>query len=73
MTHQLEEAIETSDRLLVFGKPAILLADLRLSLADLRLSDRRSEDLSAMRTRIQTMLESDKPDPELGQREVVSR
>jgi NitT/TauT family transport system ATP-binding protein len=66
VTHQLEEAIETSDRLLVFGKPATLLADLRLA-------DRRSEDLSAMRTRIQTMLESNKPDPELGQREAFSR
>jgi NitT/TauT family transport system ATP-binding protein len=66
VTHQLEEAIETSDRLLVFGKPAILLADLRLS-------DRRSEDLSAVRTRIQNMLESNKPDPELGQREAFSR
>ena len=66
VTHQLEEAIETSDRLLVFGKPATLLADLRLS-------ESRSEDLSALRTRIQTMLESNKPDPELGQRQDVSR
>ena len=66
VTHQLEEAIETSDRLLVFGKPATLLADLRLS-------DWRSQDLSAVRTRIQTMLESNKPDPELDQREEPSR
>jgi len=30
VTHQLEEALDTGDRLLVFGKPATLLADLRL-------------------------------------------
>lgn len=66
VTHQLEEAIETTDRLLVFGKPATLLADLRLS-------GWRSEELAAVRARIQTMLESNKPDPELDQREERAR
>jgi NitT/TauT family transport system ATP-binding protein len=58
VTHQLEEAIETTDRLLVFGKPAHVLADLRLRTL--------SRDARAgLRPRIQAVLENNKPDPEM--------
>lgn len=59
VTHQLEEAVETTDRVLVFGKPARLLADLRLA-------GRRPDELGALRARIQTMLEQNTSDPEIG-------
>ena len=57
VTHQLEEAIEMGGRILVFGKPATLLADIRLE-------TRPAEALSRLRTTIQRMLESNQPDPE---------
>ncbi len=58
VTHQLEEAIETADRLLVFGRPARLLADLPLTRWP------RSE-LPGLRGRIQAMIQQNDPDPGL--------
>ena len=58
VTHQLEEAIDTTDRLLVFGKPATVLADLRLRNCP-------SDALAGLRARIQGVLESNKPDPDM--------
>jgi NitT/TauT family transport system ATP-binding protein len=66
VTHQLEEAIDTGDRLLVFGKPATLLADLRLAAWP------RTE-WPGLRARIQSMIQSNEPDPELGRSEEISR
>jgi len=59
VTHQLEEAIEATDRLLVFGRPATLLADLRPKAWP-------SEELPDLRARIQSMLQNNEPDPGLG-------
>jgi NitT/TauT family transport system ATP-binding protein len=56
VTHQLEEAIDTGDRLLVFGRPATLLADLRLD-------NWRPEELPGLRARIQATLQNNEPDP----------
>ena len=56
VTHQLEEAIDTADRLLVFGRPATLLADLHLK-------SWPQEELPGLRARIQSMIESNEPDP----------
>ena len=56
VTHQLEEAIEMGGRILVFGKPATLLADIRLKAE-------HAEDVARLRTTIQGMLESNQPDP----------
>ena len=66
VTHQLEEAIETGDRLLVFGRPATVLADLRLAAW-------RGEDLAALRARIQAVLQSNEADPELARPQEISR
>jgi NitT/TauT family transport system ATP-binding protein len=66
VTHQLEEAIDTADRLLVFGKPATVLADLRLSAWS-------PADLPGLRARIQTTIQNNEPDPELGRPQEISR
>jgi NitT/TauT family transport system ATP-binding protein len=58
VTHQLEEAIDTADRVLVFGRPATLLADLRLDAW-------RAEELPGLRARIQSTLQDNAPDPQL--------
>jgi NitT/TauT family transport system ATP-binding protein len=58
VTHQLEEAIDTGDRLLVFGRPATLLADLRLA-------GRPASELPGLRARIQAMIQTNEPDPGL--------
>jgi NitT/TauT family transport system ATP-binding protein len=50
VTHQLEEAIEMGGRILVFGRPGHVLADIRLS-------DTPSRELSGLRTHIQEMLQ----------------
>ena len=63
VTHQLEEAIETADRLLVFGRPATLLADLPLS-------SWPREALSGLRARIQDMIQKNAPDPTLLERQI---
>ncbi len=62
VTHQLEEAIEMGDRILVFGKPARLLADLRLR-------GRSPETLPGLRARIQHTIHCNEPDPELAREE----
>jgi NitT/TauT family transport system ATP-binding protein len=66
VTHQLEEAIEMGDRILVFAKPARLLADISL---------RRwpSAELPGLRAMIQRMLQTNEPDPEIRRREETSR
>ena len=66
VTHQLEEAIDTGDRLLVFGKPATLLADLSVKGWSPR-------DLPGLRERIQATIQNNEPDPELGRHEERSR
>jgi NitT/TauT family transport system ATP-binding protein len=58
VTHQLEEAIETTDRLLVFGKPAHVLADVNLR-------GWPRDALAGLRRRIQAVLESNNADPDL--------
>jgi NitT/TauT family transport system ATP-binding protein len=65
VTHQLEEAIDTGDRLLVFGKPATVLADLRLTA-------RPPEDLPGLRARIQAMIQTNTSQAELGVAEELS-
>ena len=58
ITHQLEEAISVGDRILVFGKPAVLLADIRVS-------DWPGREHARLREAIQTTLLSNRPDPRL--------
>ncbi len=56
VTHQLEEAIEMGGRILVFGRPGRLLADI----------DRRAwpgGTVPSLRADIQRMLQSNEPDP----------
>ncbi len=62
VTHQLEEAIDTGDRLLVFGRPARPLADINLAAWP-------REELGQLRARIQTVIERNEPDPALAPRE----
>jgi NitT/TauT family transport system ATP-binding protein len=66
VTHQLEEAIDTGDRLLVFGRPATLLADLRLRTWP-------PGELPGLRARIQEMIQSNAPDPGLPRPEETAR
>jgi NitT/TauT family transport system ATP-binding protein len=66
VTHQLEEAIDTGHRLLVFGRPGTLLADLRLK-------DWPPGELPGLRARIQTMIQNNQPDPGLGHPQELSR
>jgi NitT/TauT family transport system ATP-binding protein len=66
VTHQLEEAIDTGDRLLVFGRPATLLADVRLDAW-------RADELTGLRARIQATLQSNEPDPELTRSREIAR
>jgi NitT/TauT family transport system ATP-binding protein len=49
VTHQLEEAISVADRILVFGRPATLLADLRCA-------GRSEAQLIALRAEIQELI-----------------
>ena len=56
VTHQLEEAIEMGARILVFGRPGKLLADI-----DLRTWP--AERVAGLRADIQRMLQSNEPDP----------
>lgn len=58
ITHQLEEAISVGDRILVFGKPAVLLADIRVS-------DWPGGQHARLREAIQATLLSNRPDPRL--------
>ncbi len=56
VTHQLEEAIEMGGRILVFGRPGKLLADI-----DLRAWPEGS--VASLRAEIQRMLQSNTPEP----------
>ena len=57
ITHQLTEAISVANRILVFGRPAVLLADVRVS-------DWRTEHAS-LREAIQATLHGNRADPRL--------
>jgi NitT/TauT family transport system ATP-binding protein len=57
VTHQLEEAIEMGGRILVFGRPGKLLADI-----DLRTWP--AMKVPSLRADIQRMLQSNEPDPQ---------
>jgi NitT/TauT family transport system ATP-binding protein len=65
VTHQLEEAIESADRLLVFGRPATLLADLPLARWP-------CEELPGLRARIQAMIQRNEPDADLAAPQALS-
>jgi len=58
VTHQLEEAIEMGGRILVFGKPGKLLADIDLETWP-------AGNVGRLRTIIQRMLQNNEPDPEI--------
>lgn len=58
VTHQLEEAIEMGGRILVFGRPGHLLADIYLA-------DWSSAKLSGLRSKIQKMLQLNAPNPDI--------
>jgi NitT/TauT family transport system ATP-binding protein len=58
ITHQLEEAMSVGDRIIVFGKSAALLADIRVS-------DWEPEEYPLLREAIQNTLQANAPDPRL--------
>ena len=58
ITHQLEEAISVGNRILVFGKPATVLADIRLR-------DWQTHETAVLRDAIQATLQSNAADPRL--------
>ena len=58
ITHQLEEAIGVGDRIVVFGKSAKLLADIRVA-------QWPKPKHALLREAIQSTLQKDKPDPRL--------
>jgi NitT/TauT family transport system ATP-binding protein len=58
ITHQLEEAMSVGDRIVVFGKSAALLADVRMS-------DWAAEDYPQLREAIQNTLQANAPDQRL--------
>jgi NitT/TauT family transport system ATP-binding protein len=58
ITHQLEEAIGVGDRIVVFGKSAKLLADIRVA-------QWPKPKHALLRVAIQSTLQNDKPDPRL--------
>ena len=60
ITHQLEEAIGVGDRIVVFGKSAKLLADIRVA-------EWPKSKYALLREVIQSTLQSNKPDPRLKQ------
>ncbi len=62
ITHQLEEAIAVGDRILVFGRSAALLADIRVG-------DWPAHDYVMLRESIQSTLQTDAPDARLRDRE----
>jgi ABC-type nitrate/sulfonate/bicarbonate transport system ATPase subunit len=59
VTHQLEEAITMADRILVFGWPATLLADLPSAA-------RSDADVSELRAEIQELIRSNRGRPHPG-------
>jgi NitT/TauT family transport system ATP-binding protein len=58
ITHQLEEAMAVGDRIVVFGKSAALLADVRMA-------DWAPADHPTLRSAIQNTLQANAPDPRL--------
>lgn len=58
ITHQLEEAMSVGDRIVVFGKSAALLADIRMK-------DRDRSDHAMLRSAIQNTLQMNAPDERL--------
>jgi NitT/TauT family transport system ATP-binding protein len=58
ITHQLEEAMSVGDRIVVFGKSATLLADVRVS-------DWDRAEYPVLREAIQNTLQANQPDPRL--------
>lgn len=58
ITHQLEEAMSVGDRIVVFGKSAALLADVRMTEWD-------RADYPGLRSAIQGTLQNNAPDPRL--------
>jgi NitT/TauT family transport system ATP-binding protein len=60
ITHQLEEAIGVGDRVVVFGKSAELLADIRVA-------QWPKEKYAQLREAIQFTLQNNRPDPRLAQ------
>ncbi len=60
ITHQLEEAIAVGDRIVVFGKSAKILADIHVK-------EWSRDKYPLLREAIQATLQSNKPDPRLGQ------
>ena len=56
VTHQLEEAIEMGGRILVFGRPGHVLADIHLA-------GWSTNKLASLRSDIQQMLQSNTPNP----------
>jgi NitT/TauT family transport system ATP-binding protein len=58
VTHQLEEAIELGGRILVFGKPGSVLADIDLATYP-------ANRIANLRLDIQRLLHSNAPDPEI--------
>jgi NitT/TauT family transport system ATP-binding protein len=59
VTHQLEEAIEMGGRILVFGKPGRILADIHLASFP-------QDRIGRLRIDIQRMLQSNEADPDFG-------
>lgn len=59
VTHQLEEAIEMGGRILVFGKPARLLADIRSG-------ESSAGELPRLRSAIQRVIQANEPEAALG-------
>ena len=60
ITHQLEEAIGVGDRVVVFGKSAKLLADIRVA-------QWPKEQYALLREAIQSTLQNNAPDQRLAQ------
>ena len=58
ITHQLEEAMSVGDRIIVFGKSAVLLADVRVA-------DWAPADYPLLRAAIQNTLQANAPDERL--------
>lgn len=58
ITHQLEEAMTVGDRIVVFGKSAAMLADVRMA-------EWKREDYGMLREAIQNTLQANQADPQL--------
>ena len=66
VTHQLEEAIEMGSRILVFGKPARLLADIRLD-------EWPAGELPRLRSAIQRLIQDNEADPGIQREKEIAR